>query len=334
MSGKWFLCAVAAAIAWLIWNASPHGHGRREGEVAIMTEIGQLRNALQAYKEKHLAYPPSLADKNIAVRKEKLLKHLRAVYPSSAYGNKADDFDRLNALVTEQYPMPYGPNGKVGLDLLQLGPAEATVFWLGGFPTPAGADGKPIAPSKLFGFNKDPDDPLKRSLKLEVADPLATRTHSRFDFRQERLVDSDGDGWWEYVPHVPRDNPAPFVYFDSDVYVVAPGGDAKHAPPIFPTDPKLAERWGTVCPFAAYLDPSGKAQTRWRNPDSFQIVCGGIDGKYSAPSAPLRTTIFPTGYTYVGPSFSGAPGNYSDEELDNLTNFVRLTLAEAKADAD
>jgi prepilin-type N-terminal cleavage/methylation domain-containing protein len=308
-------------------------------ETAILSEIDQLHNAVQAYKEKHLVYPPSMAITNTSSRRSKFMLHLRTVYPSSAYGVRASDFDTLNAYVQANYKVPTS-GGTVSLNLNTLDQAEALVFWLAGFPTPVSTGtggGQPIAPSRLFGFNVDTDSPIKRSLSQEGTDPLATRTNSRFDFRQERLVDNDEDGWWEYVPTPPTTGAAvaPFVYFDFDSYgsSVSPTeylgyprtGDAQAE--------SLSNVFGFAVPFAAYLDPSGKAPTRWQNPQSFQIICGGLDGQYTDPGIGMRVPIFPKGFTYMGPKFNGTPGNYSEAELDNLTNLIRTNLGNARQEA-
>jgi len=337
MTAKSFLASVAFLILVVYWMTPdftcgiPHPRPQ-----AILAEIDQLHSSFQAYKEKHLVYPPCMAITDTNHRKVQFMMHLRTVYPSSAYGVRVADFDALNASVASNYQVSDGKGGAIALDLMSLDPAETLVFWLGGFPVPvvpaAGGTGatQPIARERLFGFNRDSDSPMKRSLAQEAADPLATRTNSKFDFREEQLVDNDGDGWLEYVP-MPQhagEIVAPFVYFDAGYYE---GISLLTAVP-YPTDPKLANQIGTVGPLTNYIDPSGTKPMRWQNPQSFQILCGGLDGKYSAPNAPLRITIFPSGYTYLAPRFNGAPTNYDDEELDNLTNLSRQNLGDARAE--
>jgi prepilin-type N-terminal cleavage/methylation domain-containing protein len=315
---------------------------KRAREAAILAEIDQLHSGLQAYKEKHLVYPPAMAITDSNSRKAAFMSHLRTVYPSSAYGVRVADFDRLNDQVKAKYTVPAG-SGTVKLDLMRLDQAEALVFWLGGFPTPikggtgTGAN-NPIAPSRLFGFNKDSDSPMKRSAN-EGDDPLLTRTSTRFDFRQERLVDNDGDGWWEYLPTAPGTGAAvaPFVYFDYDSYGSSLNAlsFSRYPRPGDAESEALEEIFGSAMPLAAYVDPKGSAPTRWQNPESFQIICGGQDGLYSAPDAKTRISIFPAGHTYsgAGPTYSSTPGNYGDVELDNLTNLQRQTLGDAQAEA-
>jgi hypothetical protein len=329
--GKKFLIFVAVVLLVVYAAAIPRGHSHgRMYETAILSEIDQLHNAVQAYKEKYIVYPPCMAVSDTNVRKVKFMQHLRTVYPSSAYGVRVVDFDILNAYVGNNYHVSDGKGGVISLDLMKLDPAEAMPFWLGGFPTPADPQGQPIAPTRVFGFHVDSDSPIKRSpLQLGV-DPLWDRTNPRFDFRQERLVDQDGDGWWEYVPTPPSVGTlvAPFVYFDFDYY----GSEPKLPSIPYPTDPVPATQIGTVVPLAKYVDPNGENSTVWQNPQSFQILCGGLDGKYSAPNAPLRISVFPTGKTYPGPNFTGSPTDYDDEEFDNLTNLIRTSLGVARSD--
>jgi hypothetical protein len=309
-------------------------------EVAIFAEIDQLHNSLEGYQEKSRVYPPSLAQSAKEIRKSKFMSHLQAVYPTSAYGESPADFDQLNASVASNYQVAGPKEASLALDLLNLDAAESLVFWLGGFPTPSATGtggGRPIAPDPLFGFNVDSDDPLKRSLKQEGADPLATRTSPRFDFRRERLVDNDEDGWWEYVPTPPSIGAAvaPYVYFDFESYASA---KSPAELPIYPrpgdlqAEP-LSNVFGTAVPFAAHLDPSGKTATRWQHPTSFQIICGGLDGQYADAGIGRRVPVFPKGFTYLGPKFNGTPTNYSEAELDNLTNLIRLDLRGARAEA-
>jgi hypothetical protein len=336
-----FGAAVIAAVWFLLVPArwSP----RRSPEGAIIAEIDQLQVSMQAYKEKHSNYPPCMAITDTNSRKSKFMQHLRNVYPGSTYGVQMNDFTTLNTYVTTNYRVQVG-NATVGLDLVKLDQAEALVFWLAGFPTPVNTDtsgggSRPIAPSRLFGFNTDSDSPMRRAYAQESSDPAATRTTSRFDFRQERLVDNDEDGWWEYVPTPPGTGSvaAPFVYFDCDSYGAAstsveflgyprPGDAQADA---------LKQAFGFAVPLAAYLDPKGEAPMRWQNPQSFQIICGGLDGQFSDPESGTRVPIFPSGFTYsgVGPIFNSSPGNYSELELDNLTNLSRLKLVDARAEA-
>jgi hypothetical protein len=306
-----------------LWGTSNRG-------AAIVSEIDQLHNAFQAYKEKHLVYPPCLGESDPDVRKRQFMEHVRKVYPYSAYGVRAVDFDNLATYISANYKVSTD-EGTVSLDLHSLDPAEALVFWLGGFPTPIATGtggGAPIAPSRLFGFNKDSDSPLTRSVAQEGTEPLATRTESTFKFVQDRLVDNDDDGWWEYLtpPVSSEEMFTPFVYFDSATYQRSSTSPDLLGTVLYPTDPTLVAAYGTIVPFAETYDPANKLAF-WKNSDSFQIVCGGYDGKFSAPATGARIELFPGGKTYRGPTFVGPAVDCDEEELDNLTNLARTTLS-------
>jgi hypothetical protein len=321
-------CLLIAVAASTTNRAAGTSYGARE--TSIQSETDQLHNAIQAYKEKYLAYPPCLGDADPVVRKVRFMEHLAAVYPNSAYGRSEADFDNLAGYVSANYKVPTG-SGTVSLDLNRLDPAESLVLWLGGLPTPIStgtAGGVPVAPSRLFGFNVDSDSPMKRSLRQEGTDPLATRTNTRFDFRQERLVDNDDDGWWEYVPTPPSTGAtiAPFVYFDSATYRRSTT-DGRLGTVIYPSDPNLIASFGTVVPFVEAFNHVSPASVKWCNPVSFQIVCGGFDGVYSAATSGARIELFPGGKTFRSPTFAGPPVECDMEELDNFTNLARTTLS-------
>jgi hypothetical protein len=331
-----FVLGLFVLIVALILNAAwmavfSHPSGER-----IQSEIDQLHNSIQAYKEKYLVYPPCMGESDPDARKRQFMTHLQKVYPSSGYGVQVADFDNLNNYIRQNYKVEAGGSGGpiVALDLNSLDPAEALVFWLGGFPTPVatgtGGNG-PIAPSRLFGFNKDWDSPIKRSLAQEATDPLATRTTARFDFRQERMVDNDEDGWWEYVPSPATTGAAvaPFVYFDSATYRRSSETPNLLGTVLYPKDPKLAALFGTAVPFAESYNPADAGSPKWSHPDSFQIICGGLDGNLSAPSTGPRVEIFPLAASHAGglPP-AGSDIELDDEERDNVTNLARGTLGD------
>src|SRR5205823_5278896 len=102
--------------------------------------------------------------------------------------------------------------------------AESLVFWLGGFPSPIGSDNRSVSSSKLCGFNGDKQYPFRLAIKpKDPADIVDNRIDiGLFPFEEGRLVDRDGDGWWEYIPRLPAgtQNPAPYVYFDAALYTL------------------------------------------------------------------------------------------------------------------
>lgn len=320
---------------------------------------------IEYYKEKHAAYPPCMGEADLEVRKVRFLKHLATVYPSSKYGETAADFDKINDLVRHLYQVvpENGPGyAPIALDLERLDPAEALVFWLSGFPTPSNVmspmtpnestlGSRPVVATRLFGFNRDSDHPLKRSnMRVEGAEPRETRTtirlmngynppHPWFNFDETCLVDNDNDGWWEYVPDAPSGDSlaAPFVYLDAETYAATTKNTALLGTVFYPRDSRLAEIWGTAVPMLESFDLRHPDHARWHKPDSFQILCAGRDDRYGPPTsnpASGRLVIFPSGKTYDPADLSRPPVDYADEELDNLSSLGKSPFAKARDEAD
>jgi len=331
---------------------------RRSRTAEQLVEISQLHDAMNAYKEKRVQYPPCMAETDIDSRKVHFMRHIQVAFPNANFGLTAKNFDTLGNSIriadgfgtgTQAYTYRSADGSVQLLDLNTLDQAEALVFWLGGMPTPCKADGSPVAAIKNFGFNKDFDSPFKRdSLAQEATNPLNFRTSPHFDFRQERLFDNDNDGWLEYLPQASVGNTytAPFVYFDSDTYnrgttapevspfnVVNLAGYPRHQDPQASV---LAAEWGLAVPLVESYDPSGNKRIVWKQATSFQIIAPGKDGKYSANpggdlAAAMRLTVFPSGDTYPrSGGYTSRTSSYANEELDNLVNFSSSTLDESR----
>lgn len=327
----------------------------------MLTEIEQLSSAMQAYKEANVQYPPSMSDFVAAKadeRKVRFMRHIQVAFTNANYGMTVTDFNNLNSKMqsggfatgSQAYTFRNASGSSQVLDLNTLDQAEALVFWLGGMPTPCKPDGSPVHASKLFGFNKDRDSPFKRdSAAQEAKDPMNFRTPPFFDFKPERLVDSDNDGWLEYLPQAPSGGTliAPFVYFDAASYTTLTTASPFAINMLgYPRhnlnndgvmSQSLAGEWGMAVPLALAYDPSGKVPLRWQNDKSFQIIAPGKDGKYGAPvagalDAAMRLPVFPSGdtYTKAGGYKAESRTSYAIEELDNLTNLGRFTLDEAR----
>jgi len=354
------LLMVIAIIAMLmgmlsvaVWRAFD-----RAKVAAMLVEMSQLHDAMNAYKEKRVQYPPCMGESDVVSRKVHFMRHVQVAFTNANYGVTSGNFDTLRNSIrtangfgtgTQAYTFRAADGSATLLDLNTLDQAEALVFWLGGMPTPCKADGSPVAAIKNFGFNKDSDSPFKRdSLAQESANALNFRTEPFFDFRQERLFDNDNDGWLEYLPQASVGNTytAPFVYFDSDTY-----NRSTTAPNVSPFNvtnlcgyprvgeamgPTLAGEWGMAVPYVDAYDASNKTPIRWKQATSFQIIAAGRDGKYSANpggdlAAAMRLTVFPSGDTYPkSGGYTSRTASYSNEELDNLTNFNSSTLDESR----
>ncbi len=329
---------IAASAVWI--GLQPAGHPHRP-----IVEIGQLQTAIQSYKEKHLQYPPCLAEVNVQNRKVQFMRHVQVAFSNSNYGTLPEKFDRLNDAIQNGVDGGQGYNCRdelngqiVPLDLNRLDAAESLVFWLGGFPTPADARiSPPFANRRLFGFHRDQDRPFYRDTELmEKKDPLRYRTEPFYQFDETRLVDNDGDGWLEYsmMPQIGDARTPPFVYFDAETYQASSKQVESIGSVRYPIGGALAQQWGQAAPYLAAFDPSRPTEALWANPESFQIVTAGFDGLYSWPPderlAELRLVVIPSGEKYH--SLNGKPFQpiaVGEPEEDNFTNLSANTIGEA-----
>lgn len=317
------------------------------------------------------------ANSGYQTRQNLLTIHMRTGYPvnlsSSGYAHSTTS---LKTLAHSPYQYKNASGQPANLDMDKMDAAESLVFWLGGFPCPYRTGGY-ICSQKLVGFRTDSSNPwiaptndstlYAREATLSGDAFLAMRTKPLFDFDESRLVDADQDGWLEYVPEKvdpngdPSQWPPPYVYFDAGTYGLwhqtmsgsAPMIPQLHAYPSEPgqipnqygfpgLDPILSTTagglgWGTAVPYARSVDgPTGRIQ--WINPDTFQIICAGLDHQYSSPansgnSDPfyrIRATI------YASPPSMGMTSQHDlrpvvqsngayplgMEERDNLSNFT------------
>jgi prepilin-type N-terminal cleavage/methylation domain-containing protein len=181
-----------------------------------------------------------------------------------------------------------------------LDPAEAIVVWLG-------------------MLKNNPRDPL-----TGVGESV-----SLFDFDQTRLTDFDNDGWKEYVPkHAPG---APYVYFDGRVL----GGACLYKDAMYPPSTSaLVNSLGVARPYRSNIAIDAQDTktvpkttgnpTQWVSPNKFQIICAGLDGQFSDPSATPPNGFQADGSTGY-PIFKQFPApnyNVSDQDSDNLTSFA------------
>lgn len=314
-----------------------HGH-----PVSQITEINQLAEALYGCKAIHIQFPPCLAETDPAARKRSFMKYLDVAYPNAEYGTDVADFDALNRKVQTDWGYNYRAGNQllVPLDLGHLDAAESLVFWIGGFPTPYdSAEGTNIAPTKLFGFHKDQNDPFKNKMdRVSVVDPMRFRSmHDHNTFHQDRLVDHDDDGWWEYVMQQPENGEmyAPIVYFDAATILAAGKSRETLGGYRYPPSPSLAALWGTASPYAVNFDSASPERTVWANDNSFQLISAGRDGKYGSPGngsdlPPRRVTVLKPGlpsFTFVDGFQKARPADRAEE--DNLTNLSFRRLGDA-----
>jgi hypothetical protein len=132
-----------------------------------------------------------------------------------------------------------------GTDLDDMDCAEALVFWLAGPSNPKGKGNR-----KLAGFASAPAHPLCSKTECR-------RRDSSYGLDDQRLVDRDGDGWWEYLPaeHIGSQTAAPFVYFDAASY----GGARYPHSRLGPNEKSHPVQWNVCRP---RVDGAGEATTQ------------------------------------------------------------------------
>jgi hypothetical protein len=242
-------------------------------------------------------------------------------------------------------------------DLDNLDPAEALVFFLGGPPAANGmivtSGGNTTYAYSLAGWNSNPANPF-------TVNP-SQRGNSLYEFQSQRLGDADGDGWPEYYPpnvDIPQPpgtvataaaNPAPpYVYFDALTYerFYAFSGQSASALPSpsnsYPTGypfndgqlsagmqtqmAALQNLWGIALPYinSQITSTALSGSNDYVNPEKFQIICAGVDNRYWGNPPPPYPPGNPQSFRFFG---SGV--NYSQGDLDNLTNFTTGKLEDA-----
>jgi len=231
-------------------------------------------------------------------------------------------------------------------DIDTLDAAESLVFWIGGIPKIRKANQTTDDYAvELTGFSRDQNNPLLPEYDPNSAgggtagvDYQSNRTETLFQFDPKRLVDSDKDGWPEYVPDFggTNDETPPYVYFDSGSYGVLPR---------YPDNNHPVADWGFALPYLIRYTPNS-ADTKqyplasnFANADSFQIICAGADNKFGQVPTSIATltkafrrlVVYPRGEYYERKNGSNPPissdwKSIDGEEYDNLTNFTESKL--------
>lgn len=168
-----------------------------------------------------------------------------------------------------------------------LDPSEALYFW-------------------LALSQKNPESPLPFDGTAEG--------WSFFDFEQDRLVDADNDGWFEYLP--PHGEQVPYVYFESSRYLDPTAANPK--PSGYDTDLYIGPQngypnAGRVRPYYRQLPPNANTPGDYQAKGTFQIICAGYDGVFGstpADNTSLSNKAYPAG---VG---------FEEADLDNIATFA------------
>ncbi|MEQ8788916.1 MAG: type II secretion system protein [Pirellulaceae bacterium] len=248
---------------------------RSARQSAITNELTQLEMALEEYNTSIGDYPPDGANRNLTQR------HIASYY--RRVGIPASGID-----ATAGTPfLPYFDT--VNLPANQrIDQSEALVFWLA-----------LVGTSKQYPFI-NPLPPSAAPDYEPVAAKLALQNSSlrRFEFKPDRLIDPDGDGWPSYCPEYT--DLSPYVYFHHDTYDLDFSATVNLAAYGHPAGNGVARPYGAT----------GGAQ--FLEPRKFQIISTGLDGYYSNAAETVGTDVFKT---YPDGT------NYTLEDEDNLTSF-------------
>ena len=184
---------IGILIALLVTGVSSAIGRAKDAQMGI--EIASMAQALEAYKQKHMAYPPDFAD---LLPQDTVQINTHLARPFRLRSLKGKPNDHL-AAINGQQPQ-------------HLDPAEALVFWL------SGLSGDQKFP--LTGRNPANRDPSSGGGGKAEGTPF-------FEFDKARLLDNDGDGFMEYYP---EHSQAPYVYLRSDHYMKDPNNPGDSAP--------------------------------------------------------------------------------------------------------
>lgn len=284
-------------------------------------EVQSLNDAVEQYRSKYGDYPPDGSSFAIMER------HLRKAIP--------------NIIQSE-------------IDLLrgaQMDPAEALVFFLGGFSSdsqrPFTGKGGPIVNTG--------------TIAMPVYNYNPARENSLYEFQTSRLVLNDetafAGGISDLLPvYMARNNSVtegcPYVYFDSRTYNANRGTTASpiyncyQPSDIVATTIASSERGklGAVRPYLSAVNGAGARDFIFENSKTFQIIGPGTDGFYGGRILHLGSQWFTSkglSYTYNGTGMvvdSAAPRLFELAENlatlrtpahDNVCNFTETaTLGE------
>jgi len=310
----------------------------------IKKEIGQLHMAIATYKAEFSEAPPTFQNINIEFERggdrrlqdagrNAVMRHIRKVFPRYVPGSRIPPADPDGRLSVPFPPVTdydrfagdvwYAYGGTV--DPLKFDAASSLPFFLGGLPETIPAAGAAWVPA---GFHTDPTFPFK---------PGLPRTTPSFKFKPERIVFQEShhrdptdatslpvDRFLRYYPQgVAGADGAPFAYFKGRRL----GGNwqygALDTSSNFYQDSYSHSLEGSDLTnhCVPYRDPD--TRIRWRNYETFQIICPGLDGQYGSF---LPYNLAATGFSRSNYRTSKSGGRFTDGDYDNLTNFSDGTL--------
>ena len=276
----------------------------RSREFAVTTEMTQMEHALESFKTKYGFYPPSF---------EQFSRETTAASPV------ADINAELNQFIP--YLARVAPNHQQSLAQLQnwwvnvgvnLDQRSSLVFWLSGLPV-----------NRQFPLTHPVDGSL-----LTAYDNGTVERQSLYAFESDRLRDVfDGSGavlpnvqGYE-MAHGKQNGALLFVYRDAGSYVprlfAHPSSGVLNPLAYDRTDPTVLALAYHADPTLAF-PPAVPSADSFVNPDSFQLICFGLDGDGGEPIN--KATGDPA------PELRGILDRQGAKAADNLCNFAEGRL--------
>jgi prepilin-type N-terminal cleavage/methylation domain-containing protein len=297
---------IIGILAGLISAAALHGV-RRAKVARIGAEIHQLSLALNHYKTKFGEYPSDFTNVTSPEGQAIVLRHVRRAYPRYI----VSDWSQLTSDVST------GSNGIINLN--NMTPATALVFWLGGMPE---LDSSGTPTGRCIGFSQNPANPFDNS---------TSRIGPFYEFDPGRLITTALPGqtyYAYYAPGISTSGGQPYVYFRAELgQKYDPSGNPSPREYYLPdlSTLKTLVLNTTVKP---YWDDRNSG---WVNNTSFQILCCGLDGMFGEenvyPSGQRPTTpTTPSPPIVMGVNDIPSPDHFY--YLDDQTNFTSGTIGD------
>lgn len=313
--------AIIGMLAALI-TAAGQGAYRSAKRAKIRMEMSQIEMALERYKNEFGEYPPELHDN------DSVLRHVRKRWPRFTLANNSA------ADVRNAAKYVYGGNVDYTLGSASLG---SLAFWLGGFRNSDGKfDGFAADPEAPFG--RDIDGKINNGQAITKAITLGAKDKKTFmELELGRNVFAVKVGTTELpclVHKLQSDLYVPYVYFRGkseggpDAYLYSDGTNKKVRNFTF----SAYDNWsglGLAVPYARAGNPFGASGAQsdvvWHNPDSYQLIHPGLDGKFGDAAATGKTTPFSSN-EFKSINVSADENGIGQADLDNITNFTETTI--------
>ncbi|XZE34614.1 type II secretion system protein [Pirellulaceae bacterium SH501] len=273
---------------------------RTFNNASVKFEVQSLAAAVEAYRTKYGDYPPDGSDWRI------MEAHLRKAFPNILQS----ELNLLNPNLPTSTSIRNDYEGRV------MDPAEALVFFLGGFSTdsqkPFSGKGGPFLntgtiASPIYQYN-----PQRENAFYEF-------NNSRLNFFDDSFARPVTD---DLLPvYGSYSSATPYVYFDHRTYQIARGGSIffNYHKPTPATDPNDA-LYGVARPLlAASLATAPTAG--YEAPKTFQILSPGIDGFYGGQN-PVSSG-FPVIFSSTGQGYRFNTG-LARFEADSAVSKYRL----------